>query len=776
MHGLADIPTSISPTFPQAQSLHGLRVWCDALQEGLPDCFNGVNLFEQDMTRLLRHQLPVVPLKLPSGKTKNIVPGLCGILSDFSHRWEQLCPGTGGAMTSPMLPNWTNGVPPRPVWGHERRLATHEERVAMQDLYAEYEAMGAIEKDPSGVPKFIMSNFPVTKKEPGQWRLVANSKKINPSLFYKHFKQEGLPHVAQTARRQDWFFSLDLRCAYMQLDAAPDFRRYFQFWRNGTLHRWTCLFFGAADAPRRFTKLILRPVSFLREFGGRCIVKIDDVLGMASSQLAARVFRNVMAVLLDWLGLQLNLPKSHLVPSQETVFLGTGINSITGDFTLTPEKATRYAMLAKSLLKACRRRTPKPVHVSMLRKIVGCIESTSSCVNHARLHSNWLRWSLREAQRSPTSSTLLPPEAQAELEWWVDLANHPEHMKKSFLAPQGKQVITIETDWSGFGYAACWVDEQGKVIDSAHMFVRHDSNEHNNEGELRGMLEGTHSLVVAHDWKNLIIVIKNDNIAGCSYVNKRGGRFAHLFVPLLPFFVAWESRNLLVRAEWIPGASNVNADTRSRKEDCQMETAVHHGLFSFLNKEWGPHTLDGFATSLNTQVPRYVSWGPDFRALGRDFFLMAPTLDSKEVAWLFPPYFLISRLLSLLPSLPFRVTLFVPCWPSQAWWPRLLTFLADFPVIVPAFPCLLTRARGQLSISPPSSSLIAVHLSTSSSTTTTFRRRLQRLTLPHLRQVLQERVLLLPGTTPSGGVSSSERALCVLTSSLSSHLSPSPRS
>ena len=83
----------------------------------------------------------------------------------------------------------------------------------MQDLYAEYEAMGAIEKDPSGVPKFIMSNFPVTKKEPGQWRLVANSKKINPSLFYKHFKQEGLLHVAQTARRQDWFFSLDLRCA-----------------------------------------------------------------------------------------------------------------------------------------------------------------------------------------------------------------------------------------------------------------------------------------------------------------------------------------------------------------------------------------------------------------------------------------------------------------------------------------------------------------------------------------------------------------------------------
>ena len=52
------------------------------------------------------------------------------------------------------------------------------------------------------------------------------------------------------------------------------------------------------------------------------------------------------------------------------------------------------------------------------------------------------------------------------------------------------------------------------------------------------MLEGTHSLVVAHDWKNLTIVIKNDNIAGCSYINKRAGRFAHLFVPLLPFFLA----------------------------------------------------------------------------------------------------------------------------------------------------------------------------------------------------------------------------------------------
>lgn len=222
-----------------------LLSWSADLARSLP-CFKGVDLFASDPASLLRNQLPVSSVVLPSGKSKEMVENLAGRLAMFQDRWELLSPGIGGDLVKPQVPNWINGeAPVTPIVKKEREFNTAEETIACEDLLMEYELMGAIEEDPSGVPQFVMDVFPIPKKQKDMWRLICNATRINPWLYWKHFKQEGLREVAQMLQDCGWIASLDLRSAYLHIAGHEMlFRPYFQFWRSGKLWRWTSLFFG----------------------------------------------------------------------------------------------------------------------------------------------------------------------------------------------------------------------------------------------------------------------------------------------------------------------------------------------------------------------------------------------------------------------------------------------------------------------------------------------------------------------------------------------------
>ena len=60
------------------------------------------------------------------------------------------------------------------------------------------------------------------------------------------------------------------------------------------------------------------------------------------------------------------------------------------------------------------------------------------------------------------------------------------------------------------------------------------------------------------------------------------------------------------------------------------------------------------------------------------------------LAYLFPPFCLIARCLKKLESDRALGLIVVPLWPTQAWWPQLLTRLIATPVIEPQDKDLLT--------------------------------------------------------------------------------------
>ena len=93
--------------------------------------------------------------------------------------------------------------------------------------------------------------------------------------------------------------------------------------------------------------------------------------------------------------------------------------------------------------------------------------------------------------------------------------------------------------------------------------------------------------------------------------------------------------------EWIPREENQLADYWSKVVDYD-DWMVHPAVFAQLDLWWGPHTIDRFASGINTQLSRFNSrfWEPDTEAV--DAF----TCDWQgEVNWWAPPVGLIPRVI-----------------------------------------------------------------------------------------------------------------------------------
>jgi len=92
---------------------------------------------------------------------------------------------------------------------------------------------------------------------------------------------------------------------------------------------------------------------------------------------------------------------------------------------------------------------------------------------------------------------------------------------------------------------------------------------------------------------------------------------------------------------------------------------LNPSIFAWLDGLWGPHTVDRFANSVNAQINRFNTrfWAPGSEAV--DAF----TCDwDEEDNWLFPPVYLIPRVIRHAQATAARGTLIVPQWISAPFW------------------------------------------------------------------------------------------------------------
>jgi len=83
---------------------------------------------------------------------------------------------------------------------------------------------------------------------------------------------------------------------------------------------------------------------------------------------------------------------------------------------------------------------------------------------------------------------------------------------------------------------------------------------------------------------------------------------------------------------------------------------------------WGPHTVDRFANSYNSHLPRFNS---------RFYMPGSESVDAFSISWagennwLVPPLHSIIQVIEHIVSSKAQGTLVVPYWPSSGFWPFL---------------------------------------------------------------------------------------------------------
>jgi hypothetical protein len=68
--------------------------------------------------------------------------------------------------------------------------------------------------------------------------------------------------------------------------------------------------------------------------------------------------------------------------------------------------------------------------------------------------------------------------------------------------------------------------------------------------------------------------------------------------------VALNVSKIRIRPKYTRSAANIWDDSLSRELD-RDDWQLNPRIFSYLQAEWGPHSIDHFASMENTQLPRF---------------------------------------------------------------------------------------------------------------------------------------------------------------------------
>ena len=128
------------------------------------------------------------------------------------------------------------------------------------------------------------------------------------------------------------------------------FVRYLRFVIKGRAYQFRVLCFGLTTAPQVFTRIMAPVSAILHKYGVRMLRYLDDWLILASSELTCLQSRDRLLTVCTELGIQANLTKSSLVPTQSLVYLGMEIRSLPFIAQPTPARVSNLLRLIEEFL------------------------------------------------------------------------------------------------------------------------------------------------------------------------------------------------------------------------------------------------------------------------------------------------------------------------------------------------------------------------------------------------------------------------------------------
>ena len=486
--------------------------------------------------------------------------------------------------------------------------------------------------------------------------MILNLKRLNEDIKYKHFKMESLNTAFECMRRGCFMASVDLKDAFFTIPIYEPHQKYLKFIFDDQLYKFLCMPQGYGPSMRIFTK-VLKPVfAYLREKGYISAVYVDDNLLVGDT--LEECFENILETisLLRVLGFTIHADKSILKPTQEIVFLGFILNSVNMTVTLLTEKKEKIRSMCLDII-----RNPR-ISIRKLACLIGNFISALPAIPYGRLHYRTLEaFKIAALKRSAgdfDSSIYLNIECIEEIKWWS--TNIMSATADINLPPINR---TIYTDASSLGW--------GIHYNGISNGVRWNSEElelHINMLELMAIFNGLKSF--CSNMRKAHIKVMSDNTTAIAYINNMGGIKSPQCNTMAKTIWTWcRSRSIWITAAYIPGLDNTEADTASRKFNEATEWMLSTNVFRSITSEFGMPSVDLFASSLNKQFDKYVSWKPDPDAVAIDAF----SCDwNNEFFYIFPPFSLVGKVLQKLEVNKSHAILVAPVWTTQPWYPRLM--------------------------------------------------------------------------------------------------------
>ena len=391
---------------------------------------------------------------------------------------------------------------------------------------------------------------------------------------------------------------------------------------------------------------------------------LDDWLILASTEIACLQSRDRLLSICTELGIQVNLTKSSLVPTQSLVYLGMEIRSLPFIARPTPVRVNNLLRLIEEFLS-----TPSPPAL-LWRRLLGHLSSLTLLVSGGMLRMRLLQlclknqWDFLDDQFQVSWSPL----CREDLLWWALVAQLREGVSLSLPAPD----VSFFSDASDVGWGALVGENHASGLWSPHQKTLSI-----NMRELLAVQYGLKAF--EHLLVGLPVALFCDNTTTVGYLRRSGGTFSSTLNTTAREVLLWaESHRVRLLPQFIMGSSNVTADALSRPNQViGSEWTLHQEVVDQLVHKW-PAVIDLFATSVTARLPVYFSPASDPRAAGTDALLQP--WDNLQ-AYAFPPIAIIRRvLLKLRSSKNCELTLIAPFWPQRDWFPDLLELLSDVPI------------------------------------------------------------------------------------------------
>lgn len=495
-------------------------------------------------------------------------------------------------------------------------------------------------------PSFLSPLFLIPKSD-GTHRPIFNLRMLNLFVLTERFRLINMYRVPDFLQMQDWMCKVDLSQAYFNLPIAQSHRRFLRLLYKDELLEMTCLPFGLSTAPKVFACLTNWIAQTLREKGIRIIVYLDDFLIAHQNPYVVTQHVKLLLESLEFLGFQINYGKSVLVPQKQITYLGIVWHTWENYKKLPAEKSTAVIKKSSHVLET------GDISLKELQSLVGLLNFASFVIPRGRLnHRATLNFLNTLPENATSTRFVLPPTVLEEMHWWIQNS----HLSTLIHIPPPTHFLTTDASDTAWG---AQLDNQA----ISGVWHPEEQNLHCNLKELLAILKVLETHAVGMSGGS--VLIQSDNRSAVAYLRNEGGTKSQSLMKVTQrILLVLDYHQIHFKIYHIPGKFNNHADCLSR----HRRTPEWHLIptcTDMIFAKMGTPVIDLFASKTARVLANYVTLDlNDHNAIFHDAFSLTWNFP---LAWIFPPPFLIPRVLMHLNKAIGVYLLVVPRWEKVFW-------------------------------------------------------------------------------------------------------------